>query len=87
MLVTSGRGAYLLRDGMAATVAAPGRLSPAIEGLVTPQDVQAAHDDWDGFCETMHRHALVRAREIGRVARVHRDSFEPILPTLRLTVR
>lgn len=30
----------------------------------------------------MHRHALVRAREIGRVARVHRDPFEPILPIL-----
>ena len=53
-----------------------------IDGLVTPQDVQAAHDDWDGLCETMHRHALVRAREIRRVARVHRDPFEPILPIL-----
>lgn len=53
-----------------------------IEGLVTASDVQAAHDDWDGVCDVMHRHALIRAREIDRVARVHRDPFEPVLPIL-----
>lgn len=30
----------------------------------------------------MHRHTLARAKEIERVARVHRDPFEPILPIL-----
>jgi len=53
-----------------------------IEGLITPQDVQAAHDDWAAVCETAHHHALVRAKEINRVARVHRDPFEPILSIL-----
>jgi len=30
----------------------------------------------------MNRHALSRAREVQRVARVHRDPFEPLLPIL-----
>lgn len=30
----------------------------------------------------MHRHALARAKEVQRVARVHRDPFEPLLPVL-----
>lgn len=53
-----------------------------VEGLISAEDVEAAHADWDAVCETMHRHALVRTREIDRVARVHRDPFEPILPVL-----
>lgn len=57
------------------------RLRP-IAGLVTPADVQAAHDDWEGVCETLHRHAILRAKEIARVSRVHRDPFEPILSIL-----
>jgi len=30
----------------------------------------------------VHRHALARAKEIERVARMHRGPFEPILPIL-----
>lgn len=93
----SRRGFFTRWEGMMLTVAAAitrpetgwlrqsqslaGYLRP-VEGLVTPEDVQAAHDDWDGLCEVMYRHALKRAREIARVARVHRDPFEPILPIL-----
>lgn len=33
-------------------------------------------------CDTMHTHALARARQVERVAQVHRDPFEPILPIL-----
>lgn len=54
----------------------------AIDGLVSSEDVAKMRADWSGACERMHRHALARAKEIERVARVHRDPFEPILPIL-----
>lgn len=57
------------------------RLRP-IPGLVTAPDVETVRDDWGAACQTMHRHALARAREVQRVTRVHRDPFEPILPIL-----
>lgn len=57
------------------------RLS-SVPGLVTDGDVDDALADWAGACERLHRHALSRAREIKRVARVHRDPFEPLLPIL-----
>ena len=58
-----------------------GRLRP-IQGLVSAADVQAATDDWDGLCDVQHSHVLMRAKEIARVARVHRDPFEPVLAIL-----
>lgn len=58
-----------------------GRLVP-IEGLVSAADIEAARLDWDAACEGMKEHALQRAREIRRVARIHRDPFEPLLPIL-----
>lgn len=82
MLVTLGAGLTRREAGWLRQSPRLADYLRPIEGLVTPQDVQAAHDDWDGFCEAMHRHALVRAREIRRVARVHRDPFEPVLPIL-----
>jgi hypothetical protein len=54
----------------------------AIDGLVNQSEIDAARSDWGQACETMHKHALGRAKEIDRVARVHRDPFEPILPVL-----
>lgn len=57
------------------------RLTP-IEGLITAADVAAARADWNAVCDEQHRHALIRAKEIGRVSRVHRDPFEPVLPIL-----
>lgn len=57
------------------------RLRP-IPGLVTREDVVAAHEDWDAVCDAQYRHVLVRAKEIARVSRVHRDPFEPVLPIL-----
>ncbi len=57
------------------------RLTP-IEGLITAADVAAAKADWNAVCDEQHRHALIRAKEIARVSRVHRDPFEPILPIL-----
>jgi integrase len=57
------------------------RLRP-IAGLVSAADIRAIKDDWAGACTTMYKHALARSKEIERVARVHRDPFEPILVVL-----
>lgn len=57
------------------------RLKP-IRGLVSAEDVSSAKADWDGACSILNKHALARAKEVQRVARVHRDPFEPILPIL-----
>lgn len=56
-------------------------LSP-IDGLISADDIQRIRSDWAGACDAVHRHALARAKEILRVARVHRDPFEPLLPVL-----
>ncbi|WP_244999661.1 hypothetical protein [Brevundimonas nasdae] len=53
-----------------------------IEGLITSGDVERAQADWPAACERAHRHTLARYKEISRVARIHRDPFEPILPIL-----
>jgi hypothetical protein len=57
------------------------RLAP-IEGIITQSDIDEITQDWDAACDRMHRHGLQRAKEIARVARIHRDPFEPILPVL-----
>ncbi|HTU13076.1 MAG TPA: hypothetical protein VMG08_19460 [Allosphingosinicella sp.] len=53
-----------------------------IAGLVSESDVACALSDWDAVCDAAHEHARSRSREIARVARVHRDPFEAILPIL-----
>lgn len=57
------------------------RLFP-IPNLISADEITAARQDWEGACDTIHTHVLARAREIERVAQVHRDPFEPILPIL-----
>ena len=57
------------------------RLEP-IPGLVTQEDIDQAQADWPAACARIHKHGLARAKEIQRVARVHRDPFEPILAVL-----
>ncbi len=56
-------------------------LSP-IKGLVSRHDIEMAKRDWSAACDAFHKHGVGRVREIQRVARVHRDPFEPILPIL-----
>ncbi|WP_431858700.1 hypothetical protein [Azospirillum sp.] len=76
--------AALTREGTGWLRQTPGladRLQP-INGLVSAEDIARVRADWEGACGTMHRHALVRAKELDRVARVHRDPFESILPVL-----
>lgn len=53
-----------------------------IAGLVSPQDISIAQNDWDGACDQLFKHATSRVKEVQRAARVHRDPFEPILPIL-----
>jgi hypothetical protein len=53
-----------------------------IEGLITRQDIDEVRADWAAACDRMYRHARRRIKEIDRVARIHRDPFEPILPVL-----
>lgn len=57
------------------------RLDP-IPGIVTPSEISDARSDWDGACDRFFAFAQARAKEIARVARVHRDSFEPVLADL-----
>ncbi|WP_255567861.1 hypothetical protein [Brevundimonas sp. PAMC22021] len=53
-----------------------------VDGLITEDEIRKIVADWDAACERLNRHVLARAREIQRVARVHRDPFEPLLPIL-----
>lgn len=63
------------------TPALADRLQP-IDGLISEDDIARARADWNGACDEMYRHARQRLKEIERVAKVHRDPFEPILPIL-----
>lgn len=53
-----------------------------VSPLVSREDVEAALRDWPAQCEEFCRYARKRSKEIARVARVHRDPFEAILPVL-----
>jgi hypothetical protein len=66
---------------MRQTPALADRLRP-IEGLIDDADIARVRGDWNAACDEMYRHARQRLKEIERVARVHRDPFEPILPIL-----
>ncbi len=57
------------------------RLQPVV-GLISETDIANARADWNAACDAMYAHARQRLKEIQRVARVHRDPFEPILPIL-----
>ncbi|MBL0374360.1 hypothetical protein JJB09_20300 [Rhizobium sp. KVB221] len=53
-----------------------------IVGLITEAEIRTAQNDWHGACEACFKHATQRQKEIQRVARVHRDPFEPIMCVL-----
>lgn len=57
------------------------RLKP-VPCLISDVEIAAAKNDWNGACDVMRKHGRNRIKEINRVARVHRDPFEPILPIL-----
>lgn len=57
------------------------RLQP-ISGLIAVEDIASVRSDWSGACDRLHKFANTRIREIERIARVHRDPFEAILPVL-----
>lgn len=54
----------------------------AIPGMVSEVQVAAARADWDAACDVCQKHCAGRVKEIQRVAKVHRDPFEPIMPIL-----
>ncbi|RJG40360.1 hypothetical protein D3Y55_23900 [Mesorhizobium sp. DCY119] len=53
-----------------------------VAGLISQADIDRANSDWDDACDVYFKHATSRAKEIQRVARVHRDPFEPIMSIL-----
>lgn len=53
-----------------------------IAGLIEQEEIDFAARDWHRACDAFHRHAANRSKEIQRVARVHRDPFEPIMCVL-----
>jgi hypothetical protein len=57
------------------------RLS-TVDRVVSEADVLGAKERWSDTCDRFYAYALARAREIARVAQVHRDPFEPILSIL-----
>jgi hypothetical protein len=57
------------------------RIKP-IPNLITERDITAVRANWADACEQMHKHGRARAREVQRVARIHRDPFEPIMVVL-----
>lgn len=63
------------------TPALAARLKP-VRGLITDEEIARARQSWGDACDRMHAHAIVRSREVARIARVHRDPFEAILPVL-----
>ena len=81
----------MLRLGMALTRPGTGwirqmpelaeRLRP-IPNLVSTADIEIAQSDWVRACDVFYAHGAARAKEVERVAQVHRDPFEPILPIL-----
>ncbi len=77
-------GLALTRNGTGWLRQSPqlGRRLRPIPGLLSCADIDAALADWDGACDTFHQHGIARSKEIQRVARVHRDPFEPIMPVL-----
>ncbi|MES0881787.1 hypothetical protein [Roseibium sp. SCP14] len=53
-----------------------------IEGLISAPDIAEVQADWSAACDRMFTHARRRKKEIERVAKIHRDPFEPIMPVL-----
>jgi hypothetical protein len=49
---------------------------------IARRDITRAKNDWDSFCDETYRFAKNRALDIKRVARVHRDTFHPIMSIL-----
>lgn len=53
-----------------------------IPGLLTPDEIARSQADWQAACDEGYAYASAWRKDIKRVARVHRDPFEPILPVL-----
>ena len=54
----------------------------AIPGMVSEAQAAAARADWNAACDACQKHCAGRVKEIQRVAKVHRNPFEAIMPIL-----
>lgn len=81
----------MLRIALALTRAETGwlRQSPElarhlrpVPGLVSEAQIAEVQADWNAACDVCQKHCSSRVKEIQRVAKVHRDPFEPIMPIL-----
>ncbi|KKB08813.1 hypothetical protein VE26_01710 [Devosia chinhatensis] len=66
---------------MRQTPALADRLKP-VANMIEQDEIDRVRADWDAACDAFYKHARHRIREIERVARIHRDPFEPIMPVL-----
>jgi hypothetical protein len=57
------------------------RVQP-IPGVLSATEIEAARANWNETCDGLYQHAINRLKEIQRVARVHRDPFEPVMTIL-----
>ncbi|WP_277792778.1 hypothetical protein [Caulobacter endophyticus] len=55
---------------------------PEVPNVITPEDVNRAQADWDAYCDEACAKFSAWAKDVKRVAKVHRDPFEAILPIL-----
>lgn len=53
-----------------------------IPNMLTAEEIAQAKRDWQGTCDVAYSYASAWRKDIKRVARIHRDTFEPILPVL-----
>lgn len=53
-----------------------------VDGLISGGEVEQARRDWHAVCDRFTIYASNRKQDVQRVAKVHRDPFEPILPIL-----
>ncbi len=53
-----------------------------IPGLISEEDIRAAQANWDSACDRAYQYADTHLRDVRRVSRVHRDTFEAIAPVL-----
>ena len=53
-----------------------------IPGILTEEEICRAQCDWQAACDHGYTYASAWCKDIKRIARVHRDTFEAIMPVL-----
>ncbi|WP_146198034.1 hypothetical protein [Caulobacter endophyticus] len=55
---------------------------PEVPNIITREDVSRAQADWEAYCDQACAKLCAWASDVKRVAKIHRDPFEAILPVL-----